>query len=83
MAYMTKQQQAVLQDELKNIAQPSAIDAAARNDLGLIQRGDQPIVVLVPPAAPSPVPAPIAPERAAGDRTNWQRWFDLLFSPGE
>ena len=47
-------QQAVLQDQLKNIDQPGAIDAAARDDLGLIQRGDQPIVGLHPPATATP-----------------------------
>ena len=76
-------QQAVLRDELNNIALPQAIDVAARNDLGLIQRGDQLIVVLEPPAAPAPRATPVATLRANGDRANWQRWLDLFFSPSE
>ena len=76
-------QQAVLRDELNNIALPNAIDVAARNDLGLIQRGDQLIVVLEPPAAPTPMATPVATLRANGDRTNWQRWLDLFFGPSE
>ena len=77
-------QQAVLQDQLKNIDQPGAIDAAARDDLGLIQRGDQPIVVLDPPATATP--STLAPARAppaAADRPDWLGWLDALFPATE
>ena len=77
------QQQAVLQDQLEHIAQPGAIDAAARNDLGLVQPGDQPIVVIDPPAmsaaaAPQPAPAPAAESRPA-----WLGWLDRFFPASE
>ena len=78
-------QQAVLQDQLKNIDQPGAIDAAARDDLGLIQRGDQPIVVLDPPATatPPPVQAPAPAQPIAAGRPDWLRWLDGLFPAAE
>ena len=74
-------QQAVLQDQLKNIDQPGAIDAAARDDLGLIQRGDQPIVVLDPPASAMPPVAPALAILPSTDavRPDWLRWLDALF----
>jgi cell division protein FtsB len=76
--------QAVLQDELEQIEQPRAIDAAARNDLGLILRGDQPIVVLEPPAAAAPVPPPVAAEPLApADAPDWLDWLGDIFSFGQ
>ena len=74
-------QHAVLQDQLKNIDQPGAIDAAARDDLGLIQRGDQPIVVLDPPASAMPPVAPALAILPSTDavRPDWLRWLDALF----
>ena len=80
-----RQQQAVLQEQLKNIEQPGAIDAAARNDLGLIQRGDQPIVVIDPPALPTAQPAVTPGPIQATDtgRPQWLRWLDGLFPTAE
>jgi cell division protein FtsB len=77
-----RQQQAVLQDELKTIEQPSAIDAAARNDLGLVQPGDQPIVVLAPPAPATPAPVAPPPAQPAA-QWDWQRWLEDLWPAGE
>ncbi|MEI2776543.1 MAG: septum formation initiator family protein [Tetrasphaera sp.] len=77
-----RQQQAVLQDELKTIEQPNAIDAAARNDLGLVQPGDQPIVVLVPPATATSAPVALPPAQPAA-QWDWQRWLEDLWPAGE
>lgn len=76
--------QAVLQDELEQIEQPRAIDSAARNDLGLILRGDQPIVVLEPPAvaAQAPLPAAAPPATAPG-APDWWGWLGDLLPFGE
>jgi cell division protein FtsB len=76
--------QAVLQDELEQIDQPRAIDAAARNDLGLILRGDQPIVVLELPvtAAPAPLPAAAPPATAPGV-PDWLGWLGDVLPFGE
>ena len=80
-----RQQQAILQEQLKNIEQPGAIDAAARNDLGLIQRGDQPIVVIDPPVIPTAQPVATAAPVQATDpgRPQWLRWLDCLFPTAE
>jgi cell division protein FtsB len=66
----------VLQEELELAHSDTAIEAIARQQLGLIKPGDQPLVVIsdrpqprqvaLPPAAPPPPPI-------------WRQWLDLFF----
>ena len=71
---------AILQDQLADVASPAHVAKVARDDLGLIQANDLPIVVLEPLATATPAPAETAAQPATPSSTqaNWQLWWGLV-----
>ncbi len=65
-----------LQKQIEQARTDTAIEAIAREQLGLIRPGDHPLVLVAqsvqPP--PAPTPAPAAPPQPA-----WRQWWDYLF----
>jgi cell division protein FtsL len=66
-----------LQQDIQQARTDSAIEALARERLGLIKPGDHPLVLIsdgstpgVPPAQAQPVPAP---------EPTWRQWWNYLF----
>jgi cell division protein FtsB len=74
---------AVLLDEQEKVNDAAHIAAVARDDLGFMQEGDKPIVVIDAPVAPTPLPATGTSTARTPVRTepNWRQWLDLL-APG-
>jgi cell division protein FtsB len=65
-----------LQQQIELARTDPAIEAIAREQLGLIKPGDRPVVLIsqsAPPAA-TPTPAPTPPPPPA-----WRQWWDYLF----
>jgi|GEM_PF-911850 len=77
-----KNRNALLNDSLQHIDEPAYVAAIARVDLGYIQPGDQPFVVIDLPTPPTPIAAPpsVAQPRVSVE-PNWQRWLNLIL-PG-
>ncbi len=74
---------AVLTDELAKVNDASHIAEIARDDLGFVQEGDKPLVVIDPPATPTALPIVAAEARAPViTDPNWRQWLDLLI-PGQ
>jgi cell division protein FtsB len=66
-----------LQQQIQQARSDVAIEAIAREQLGLIKPGDHPLVVLSdrPPATqPAPAPRPAVPPPP------WRQWLDLFLS---
>jgi cell division protein FtsB len=77
-----EQRKMLLADTLQRVDEPAYVGRIARDDLGLVQEGDRPLMVIDPPATPTPIvvrPTP-TPAPAAGE-PNWERWLNLIF-PG-
>jgi cell division protein FtsL len=67
----------VLQQEIELARSDTAIEAIARQQLGLIKPGDHPLVVTSdrPPATPPPALQPPPPQPPP-----WRQWLDLFFT---
>ena len=78
-----RQRQAALLEERARVDDPAYLADQARDELGLIQVGDQPIAVLNSPATATPAAtATPLPRTMRGERPNWQLWVDLLVPAG-
>jgi cell division protein FtsL len=66
-----------LQHQIEQARTDTAIEAIARQQLGLIKPGDHPLV-LVSRAAPQPAAAP-APAPTPPPVPAWRQWWDYLF----
>jgi cell division protein FtsL len=65
-----------LQKQIEQARTDSAIEAIAREQLGLIKPGDHPLVLISPPAQPAVAPTP-APTPAP--QPPWRQWWDVFF----
>lgn len=67
----------VLQQEIELARSDTAIEAIARQQLGLIMPGDHPLVVTSdrPPVTPPPTLQPPPPQPPP-----WRQWLDLFFT---
>jgi cell division protein FtsB len=65
-----------LQKQIELARTDAAIEAIAREQLGLIKPGDHPLVLISPAAQPAaaPAPAPIPAPLPA-----WRQWWDYFF----
>jgi cell division protein FtsB len=67
-----------LQHDIEQARTDGAIEAIAREQLGLVKPGDHPLVVVSPAgqnaAAPTPAPSPTSPPRPI-----WRQWWDYFF----
>lgn len=81
-----EQRTAELEATLGEVAGPAYVDAAARSELGLIQPGDDPFVVLETDNAgtANPPDAALAPQQSSGDRGGVNlfdpAWWQSLFA---
>jgi cell division protein FtsB len=67
----------VLQRKIEDARGDAAIEAIARQQLGLIKPGDHALVV-ADDRSPTIAPTPVAPERAPAPPP-WRQWLDLFF----
>ena len=67
-----------LQQHIEQARTDAAIEAIAREQLGLIKPGDHPLVLLPTAAQPAPPPAP-NPVAAAPPPPTWRQWWDYFF----
>ncbi len=77
----SEQRRADLKVELARVQDPDYLALMARDDMGLVQEGDLPVVVYDPPPAtemPESLPGTVA---RPTERPIWQQWLDLLL-PG-
>ena len=75
--------QAVLLEEQKKVNDAAHVAKVARDDLGFVQEGDKPIVVIEPPATPkAPTLAPSAARTPVITDPNWRQWLDLVWPGG-
>ena len=66
-----------LQQQIEAARTDAAIETIAREQLGLINPGDHPVVMLAQQGQPA---APAAPAPAASPpRPTWRQWWDYLF----
>ena len=67
-----------LQHDIEQARTDQAIEAIARQQLGLVKPGDHPLVLVPQPgqnaAAPTPAPSPTSPPRPI-----WRQWWDYFF----
>ncbi|MHB1130827.1 MAG: FtsB family cell division protein [Chloroflexota bacterium] len=66
-----------LRREVERLQTPTAVEALARQQLGLVKSGETAAIVDFGPAGPprdQPTPTPTAV-------ANWQRWLEALSSP--
>ena len=74
----SEQRRANLEEHLAQVQDPYYLALMARDDIGLVQEGDLPVVVYDGPpaeAVPESQPATVPP---ASDRPIWQQWLDLI-----
>jgi cell division protein FtsB len=76
---------AILQDQLADINSPAYVAKVARDDLGLVQAADVPIVVLDPPATATPAAGAetASDEGAPAETANWRLWWELVVPPAQ
>jgi cell division protein FtsL len=65
-----------LQKQIEAARTDAAIEAIAREQLGLIKPGDHPLVLISPAAQPAPAPPP-APTPTP--LPPWRQWWDYFF----
>lgn len=71
------QRQQLLQQQLAYVRSDAYIEEAARNDLGMVQPGDELLIVVEGKSVTTAAPANVAP--ATTDTTPlWQRWLKQL-----
>ena len=71
---------AVLSNELAQVNDDAHVAAIARDALNLVQEGDQPLILIDPPApAAQPAAGAATAPRPVNTQPNWQRWWDLIF----
>ena len=76
----SKQRNATLREELKRAQDPYYLALMARDDIGLVQDGDLPVVVYDAKSAASGAPAAdAAPQQMMPPKTPWQQWLELIF----
>jgi len=74
----SEQRGANLTEELARVQDPYYLALRARDDLGLVQEGDLPVVIYdAPPAEEVPESLP-ATASGPSDSPIWQQWLDLL-----
>lgn len=74
-----RQRQAELMEKLTESENPYLVAQLARDSIGMVQEGDQPIVVLAPAPTPEPVVTPAPVEVVAPvARPVWRQWLELL-----
>jgi cell division protein FtsB len=76
----SRQRNANLQDELKRVEDPYYLALLARDDIGLVQEGDLPVVVYEGrlEAPPDPLTEQAAAPGSAVEPP-WQQWLELIF----
>ena len=76
---------AILQDQLAGINSPAYVAKVARDDLGLVQEADLPIVVLDPPATATPAAGAEVMSEAGtpAETANWRLWWELVVPPAQ
>lgn len=75
----SRQRHANLQAELERVQDPYYLALLARDDIGLVQEGDLPVVVYEGPTpTPSPAVESASPPEAEGQAT-WRQWLELIF----
>lgn len=75
---VSEQRGANLTEELARVQDPYYLALQARDDLGLVQEGDLPVVVYdAPPAEKVPESLPATTPNPS-DSPIWQQWLDLL-----
>jgi len=72
---------AVLAGELAQVNDNAHVGAIARDALNLVQEGDQPLILIDPPAVTAAVPAAgaAAVRAPVSTQPTWQQWLDLIF----
>ncbi len=74
----SEQRRANLEEQLAQVQDPYYLALMARDDIGLVQEGDLPVVVYDgPPAEEVPENQP-ATALSASDKPIWQQWLDLI-----
>jgi len=74
----SEQRRANLEAQLAQVQDPYYLALMARDDIGLVQEGDLPVVVYDgPPAEEVPENQP-ATAPSASDKPIWQQWLDLI-----
>ncbi|MBK8048505.1 MAG: septum formation initiator family protein [Anaerolineales bacterium] len=76
--------QNILADQLQDVEKPSTLAAVARDELNMVLEGDQPIVILDPPAATATPKAPMGESGQArgvqvSEKPPWQQWWELVW----
>ena len=75
----SRQRHANLQAELERVQDPYYLALLARDDIGLVQEGDLPVVVYEGPTpTPSPAVESVSPPEAEG-QAPWRQWWELIF----
>jgi cell division protein FtsL len=67
-----------LQQDIERARTDTAIETIAREQLGLIKPGDQPVVLVSPAPQPGAAP-PTAPNPPAPAPPVWRQWWDYVF----
>ena len=67
-----------LQSELTLVRSDQYIEAVAREQLNLVKPGDRSIVIIAPPAEPTPVPAARSNPAPAPDKPAWRSLLDTI-----
>jgi len=71
-----KQRNLELQREIVASRSDAAIEAVARQELGLVRPGDKAVVIVAPSPAPAPSPTPLPPPTP---RPAWEQWGAYFF----
>ncbi len=66
-----------LETEIAYAQSDDAVEEWARQEAGMVQEGDVPIILL-PPSEPLPTPT-TQPEVAVDEVKNWEIWWELFF----
>lgn len=78
----SEQRHANLEEHLAQVQDPYYLALMARDDIGLVQEGDLPVVVYDgPPAEEVPEKQP-ATAPTVSDKPIWQQWLDLFMQSG-
>jgi cell division protein FtsB len=68
-----------LQRDIELARRDVAIETIAREQLGLIKPGDQPLILVGDQSPPSAPLTPALSQRETESRPPWRQWFDLFF----
>jgi cell division protein FtsL len=68
-----------LQKQIEDARTDAAIEAIAREQLGLIKPGDHPLVLVSQAAQPAAVPTPAPAPAPSPPPPAWRQWWDYFF----